>query len=80
VNFFYTLTESVNKVTIRIFGMDGKMAREIEGSTSFGENVASWDCEDEAGELILNSVYICYIEAEGSQKTVTETIKIAGWE
>ncbi len=80
VNFFYTLTESVNKVTIRIFGMDGKMVREIEGSKSFGENVAPWDCEDEAGELVLNSVYICHIEAEGSQKTVTETIKIAGWE
>jgi len=80
VNFFYMLTESVSKVTIRIFGMDGKMVREMEGSTSFGENVASWDCEDEAGELVLNSVYICHIEAEGSEKTVTETIKIAGWE
>ena len=80
VNFLYTLTESVSKVTIRIFGMGGKMVREIEGSTSFGENVASWDCEDEAGKLVLNSVYICHIEAEGSQKTVTETIKIAGWE
>jgi flagellar hook assembly protein FlgD len=78
--FAYTLTESVNNVTIRIFGMDGKLVREIDGTASVGENLIPWDGKDEAGELVLSSVYICRIEAEGSQETVVETIKIAGWE
>jgi len=80
VHFAYTLTESVDSVTIRIFGMDGKLAREIEGASSVGKNTVSWDCRDEAGELLLSSVYICRIEAEGAADTATETIKIAGWE
>jgi hypothetical protein len=80
VHLAYTLTESVNNVTIKVFGMDGKLVREIDGTVSVGENLVPWDCTDEAGELILSSVYICHIEAEGSQETVAETIKIAGWE
>jgi len=80
VHFAYTLTESVNNVTIRIFGMDGKLVREMDGTTSVGENVVPWDGKDEEGEQVLSSVYICHIEAEGPQETVVETIKIAGWE
>ena len=79
-NFAYILTESVSNVTIRIFGMDGKLAREIEGTTSVGRNVIEWDGRDEQDKSVLSSVYICHIEAEGSEDTVTETIKIAGWE
>ena len=80
VTFAYTLTESAEAVTVRIFGMDGKLARMIDGTTSVGTNTIAWDCKDELGDPVLNSVYICHIEAEGSNDTVTETIKIAGWE
>jgi hypothetical protein len=80
VTFAYTLTESVDSVTIRVFGMDGKLAREIEGTTSVGRNLVKWNCQDEAGDPVLSSIYICHIEAEGAEDTVTETIKIAGWE
>ncbi len=78
-HFAYTLTESVDEVTLRIFSMDGKLAREIEGTTLVGENDREWDGRDEQGDSVLSSVYICHIEAKGSD-TVTETIKIAGWE
>lgn len=80
VHFSYTLTESVKNVTIRIFGMDGKLVRKIDGTTQIGENSVLWDCLDEAGDLALNSVFICYIEAEGSKTTVKRMVKIAGWE
>jgi hypothetical protein len=81
VGFAYTLTEAVNKVTIRIFGMDGKLVYKIDdASSALGENVVEWNCEDEYGELILSSIYICHIEAEGPDKTVDKMIKIAGWE
>ncbi|MFC1712932.1 FlgD immunoglobulin-like domain containing protein [Candidatus Poribacteria bacterium] len=79
-HFAYTLTESVDEVTLRIFSMDGKLVREIEGTTSVGENDREWDGRDEQGDSVLSSVYICHIEAKGSEDTVTETIKIAGWE
>ena len=80
VNFAYTLTESANSVTIRIFSLDGKLVKKLEGKTSVGVNMVSWDCQDEAGELILNRVYMCHIEAEGSKDTVRSTIKIMAWE
>ncbi|MBD3183861.1 hypothetical protein GF312_16370 [Candidatus Poribacteria bacterium] len=79
VNFSYTLTEPVKKVILRVFGMDGKKIIEKEGTTDVGKNILQWDCKDEMGDQILSSVYICYIEVEGSEETVTETIKIAGW-
>jgi hypothetical protein len=60
--------------------MDGKMMKEIDGSTTVGENHVRWDCRDEMDDVILSSVYICHIEAEGAKDTRTETIKIAGWE
>jgi len=79
-NFAYILTESANSVTIRIFGMDGKLARKIEGTALVGRNIIEWDGRDEQDESVLSSVYICHIEVEGSEDTVIEIIKIAGWE
>ena len=79
-NFAYTLTESADTVTIRIFGMDGRLVKKIDGTTNLGENIVKWDCIDEAGEQILNSVYICQIEAKSPKVTVVQTIRIAGWE
>jgi len=79
-NFAYTLTESANEVNIRIFGMDGKLVRKIEGTIAVGKNIVSWSGDDELGDTVLNSVYICYIEVKGSRETVAETIKIAGWD
>jgi photosystem II stability/assembly factor-like uncharacterized protein len=78
-NFAYTLTESADSVTIRIFGMDGRLVKKLEGTTSIGQNTLQWDCTDEAGEQVLSSVYITHIEAKGSRTTFTQTIKIAGW-
>ena len=81
VHFAYILTEAVNKVTIRIFGMDGKLVYKIDDApASVGENLVKWNCEDELGELVLSSIYICHIEAEGPEETIDKTIKIAGWE
>jgi len=81
VHFAYTLTEAVNKVTIRIFGMDGKLVYRIDNASALlGENLVEWNCEDEAGDLVLSSVYICHIEAEGPEETADKTIKIAGWQ
>jgi hypothetical protein len=80
MHFAYTLTESVKGVTIRIFGMDGKLVRKIDGTASVGENLVPWDGKDEAGDTVLSSVYICHIEAEGDRETKSEKIKIAGWE
>lgn len=79
-NFVYTLTESATDVIIRVFSIDGKLVRKIDGSLNVGKNVVSWDGEDEFGDAVLNSVYICQIEAKGSRGSVTEIIKIAGWE
>ncbi len=79
-NFVYTLTESATDVIIRIFSIDGKLVRKIDGSLNVGKNIVSWDGEDEFGDTVLNSVFICQIEAKGSRGSVTETIKIAGWE
>lgn len=78
--FAYTLTEPGNSVNIRIFGMDGKLVRILEGTALVGQNETSWDGKDEAGDQVLSSVYICHIEAEGPDDTVVEIIRIAGWE
>jgi photosystem II stability/assembly factor-like uncharacterized protein len=78
-NFAYTLTESADSVTIRIFGMDGRLVKKLEGTTAIGQNTLQWDCTDEAGEQVLSSVFIAHIEAKGSRTTFTQTIKIAGW-
>ena len=78
-NFAYTLTESADSVNIRIFGMDGRLVKKIEGTTTIGENVVQWDCNDEAGEQVLSSIFICQIEAKSSRTKVSQTIKIAGW-
>ena len=37
------------------------------------------ELRDELDDLVLSSVFICHIEAEGSEKTETKTIKIAAW-
>jgi len=79
LNFAYTLTESVKKVTLRIFSLDGKLIKEMDGTISVGENRVKWDCLDESGDLILNQVYICRLEAEGARGTISSTIKIAAW-
>ena len=79
-SFAYTLTESADAVTIRIFSMDGRLAKKIDGTTNLGENVVQWDCIDEAGDQVLNSIYICQIEAKSPKTTVVQTIRIAGWE
>lgn len=78
-NFAYTLTESADEVKIRIFSMDGRLVKEIDGTTRIGNNIVKWDCDDEAGDQVLSSVYICYIEAKSSKAKVNQTIKIAGW-
>jgi hypothetical protein len=78
-NFSYILTESADSVTIKIFGMDGRLVKEIDGTTRIGNNDIKWDCNDEAGDQVLSSVYICRIEAKSSKATVNKTIKIAGW-
>jgi flagellar hook assembly protein FlgD len=80
VNFAYILTESADTVTIRVFSMDGRLAKKIDGTTNLGENVIQWDCIDEAGAQVLNSIYICQIEAKSPKTTVVQTIRIAGWE
>jgi hypothetical protein len=79
-SFAYTLTESADTVTIRIFSMDGRLAKKIDGTTNLGENVVQWDCIDETGDQVLNSIYICQIEAKSPKTTVVQTIRIAGWE
>ncbi len=79
-NFAYTLTESAYPVTIRVFGMDGRLVKKMEGTTNIGENIVKWDCIDESGDQVLNSVYICQIEAKSPKVTVVQTIRIAGWE
>jgi len=79
VNFAYTLTESADSLKLRIFGMDGRLVKEIDGTTRIGKNDIKWDCNDEAGDQVLSSVYICYIEAKSSKSNVRQTIKIAGW-
>ena len=49
---------------IRIFSLDGRPMRSIEGTGLGGRQKFAWDGRDDSGELVPPGLYLCQIEVE----------------
>ncbi len=66
-NFYYRLSQSADRVEIKIFTEAGKLIRHIPfASARAGYNYsAGWNGKDQAGDEVSNGIYIYKITAEG---------------
>lgn len=67
-NFYYHLSQTADRVEIKIFTQAGRLIRHIRSASSRpGINFSTtWDGKDQEGDEVANGVYIYKIVAEGS--------------
>jgi hypothetical protein len=76
-NFYYRLSQTADRVEIKIFTETGKLIRHIPfASARSGYNFSTdWNGEDQSGDQVSNGIYIYKITAEGTvngQRKATE--------
>jgi hypothetical protein len=81
--FTYTLTDSADEVTIKIYTVSGRLVRTFKnletgvGYHEFPRKVLGWDCRDKDGFYLANGVYFYKIIAKKGNKTIEKTKKMA---
>ncbi|MCK4224148.1 MAG: type IX secretion system sortase PorU [candidate division Zixibacteria bacterium] len=67
-NFYYHLSQDVDRVEIKIFTQAGRMIRHIPFASSLGgiNYSTTWNGRDQEGDEVANGVYIYKIIAEGT--------------
>jgi hypothetical protein len=61
--FLYRLTHDAD-VRLKVFTIGGRLVREMRATGSGGDNVLTWDGNDENGSPLANGTYLYKLEAE----------------
>jgi hypothetical protein len=78
----YQLTANA-KIRIRLVSLSGRKIRSwnyepgVPGKSSTGYNEVEWDGRDEAGNLVNNGLYLCYILVEAGGEVRKAKLQIA---
>jgi hypothetical protein len=77
-NFIYTIENEtpVQKVTISIYTVGGRLIRRLRGTRDINYNQVPWDGSDEQGDQVANGVYLYVVEVVSWEgEAVTSEVK-----
>ena len=75
----YILDGRAQEVKIKIYDIQGRLLKEIAGTTNADINDAAWDGRNNNGKKVGLEVFICKIEVSSDAGKTVKTIKIASW-
>lgn len=79
ITFGYKPNESVEELTVKIYGSDGVPVREFEGGTSAQRQEITWDGTDQNGDPVEPGLYYFAVSAKDADgNTVKATADITG--
>lgn len=75
--FRYRLTGTAESVQIKIFDMNGRFVRTLDGGTGTGVNDVRWDLDNSEGRGIANGVYLARVTTKGQGRTLHDLVRVA---
>lgn len=75
--FRYRLTGAADSVQIKIFDMNGRFVRTLDGTVGAGINDVRWDLDNSEGRGIANGVYLARVTTKGQGRTLHDLVRVA---
>ncbi|MCS7227785.1 MAG: hypothetical protein NZ839_02325, partial [Endomicrobia bacterium] len=80
VNIKYILNEQMKETKIKIYNVEGKVIKVLNGSSVAGVNIVFWDGRDDNGNIVNSEVFLCHIQVKDmNDKIFKKVIKMLAW-
>lgn len=73
----YRLTQAAETLTVKIFDMEGRHVRTLNGTTGAGRSDVLWDLADNQGRGVGNGVYIARVTASGAGARTRDVLRLS---
>ena len=76
MRFRNRLTGTAESVKIKIFDMQGRHIKSLDGGTSLGANTVQWDLDNSEGRGVANGVYAVQARTNGAGRDLRDNLRV----
>lgn len=77
MRFRYRLTGAADSVKIKIFDMQGRHIKTLDGGVGLGSQTVQWDLDNNEGRGVANGVYAVQVRTSGFGRDLRDNLRVA---